>query len=187
MRIPHVDRTITHVDRTVVAAPPASVFRRLTALADLVAASDAVRLESWPDDGLHAPDAAFWAVHWAAPSSGHAVEYRLVEVSPPTCLELQASSDLYDAVHRVVVAPATGGGSEIAWAVTLDPDRPTTRQLVEDASLLGATALCCLDQLDAERAEDDVIELAVDDVIVLDGDEPVDITPDDSVEIQSYS
>lgn len=176
MSIPHVDRTITHVDRTVVAAPPATVFGRLTALANLVAASDAVRVESWPDGGLRAPDTAFWAVHWAAPSSGHAVEYRLVEVSPPTCLELHASSDLYDAVHRIVVAPATGGGSEIAWAVTLDPERPTTQQLVADASLLGATALCCLDLLDAERAQDDVIELAgVDEAIVLGAGSPIDV------------
>lgn len=174
MSSPHVDGTTTHVERTVVAAPPATVFGRLTALADLVAASDAVRIEDWPAGGLQAPDTAFSAVPGAARSAGQAVEYRVVEVSPPTCLELRATSDRYDAVHRVVVAPATGGGTEIAWAVTLDPGGSST-QLVEDAALLGVTALCRLDELDAERGQDDVIDLTVDDVIVLDTDDPIDV------------
>lgn len=148
MAIPHVQRTITRVDRTVVAVPPATVFQELTDLAGLLGDCAEIRVESWPDGGLGVPDAAFWAVHWAAPSSGHAVEYRLTESEPPTSLALRARSDLYEATHRIVVAPAAGGGSEVAWAVTLDPDRPATQQLVEDASLLATTVLRGLDLLE---------------------------------------
>lgn len=158
MAIPRFDHTLTHVDRTVVRVPPATVFRELIDLAGLLGDCGEIRVESWPDGGLGVPDAAFWAVHWAAPSSGHAVEYRLTESEPPTSLALRARSDLYEAAHRVVVAPAAGGGSEIAWAVTLDPDRAATQQLVEDASLLATAVLRGLDLLE-------ILDLEVDEPV----------------------
>lgn len=145
MSIPHVDRSIAHVDRAVVPASPAVVFERLLDLADILGQRQDVRVESWPADGLRGEAASFWAVHQAVPTAGHAVSYEVVARETPNLLDLQARSDLYEANHRILVAPATGGGTEVSWTVALAHDQPTTQQLLEDAALLATVALQELD------------------------------------------
>ena len=145
MSIPHVEHSIAHVGRAVVPASPAVVFARLLDLPDILAGRQDVRVESWPERGLRSVGATFWAVHRAVPGAGHPVSYRMTALETPNLLDLHATTDLYEANHRVLVAPATGGGAEVSWRVALTPEQPTTNQLLEDAALLATAALQELD------------------------------------------
>lgn len=141
MSIPHIDHSIAHVDRAVVPTSPAVAFARLLDLVDIIDQRQDVRIEEWPRQGLRDQGASFWAVHQAVPAAGHAVSYQVTGIESPNLLDLRATSDLYEATHRILVAPATGGGAEIAWTVTLTAQRAATNQLLRDAALLGTVAL----------------------------------------------
>lgn len=141
MSIPHVQRIVTDVDRTIVARPPAEVLERvLRDLPRILAGHEQLRLDAWPDGGLEAPGDSFWAVHDAAGPS-HAVQYTVRELAPPTSLGLRARSDLHVADHQVVLAPEGEGSCEIVWSCRIDPDRPLTQALLDDAALLGRAVL----------------------------------------------
>ena len=144
MTTPHDDRTVTHVERTVVEAPPAAVYERVMALPELLGERPHVRIDGWPTDGLCDVGDRFSAVHQRG-SDGRAVEYVVGELDPPRVLHMEARSDRYRATHTVVVGPTVEDGfSEVAWAVTVDPDDAATRQLLEEASLLGTVAVRAL-------------------------------------------
>lgn len=153
MSIPHVDRSLAHVDRAVVPASPAVVYESIMDVAELLEDHRDVRVESWPGDGLRTPGASFWAVHRAVPDAGHAVSYEVEALETPNLLDLHATSDLYEASHRVLVAPASGTGTEVSWTVAIAPDHPTTHQLLEDAALLATIALQQLDTIAPTPAE----------------------------------
>lgn len=163
MSIPHVDHGIAHIDRAVVPASPPVAFECLVDLAEVLEQRQDVRIEDWPDDGLRVEGASFWAVHQAVPTAGHPVSYRVTAIEPPNLLDLQATSDLYEADHRVLVAPATGGGAEIAWRVTLTAERATTRQLLADAALLATVTLQEVDTIDEVGARARVLSPSITD------------------------
>ena len=155
MSVPHVDRSLAHVDRAIVPASSDVVFEHLMDVAGLLTDSTDVRVESWPDDGLRTPGASFWAVHRAVPDAGHAVSYEVEAVETPNLLDLHAVSDLYEASHRVLVAPADERpGTEVSWTVAIAPDHPTTHQLLEDAALVATVALRELDTVSTRAGEE---------------------------------
>lgn len=158
MSIPHVDRSLGHVDRTTVAASPAVVFELLQDLDDLVADHSSVRIDDWPDAGLRDGGATFWAVHQAVPTAGHAVSYEVTDVDNPHVLELTGRSDLYDANHRIQVAASKNGGTDVSWTVAIAPEQPATHQLLDDAALLATLTLGALTEEMPQAA--DVAEAA---------------------------
>ena len=151
MSIPHVQRIVTDVDRTIVDRPMPEVFDLLLQdLPDILDAHEHVRLDAWPEAGLTAPGDSFWAVHDAAGPS-HAVQYTVRELDAPTGLGLRSRSDLHVADHRVVLAPEGEGACEVVWSCRLDPDRALTQALLDDAALLGRTVLRRLTDRELER------------------------------------
>lgn len=141
MTIPHVQRIVTDVDRTIVDRPMADVFDLLLhALPSVLESHEQVRLDAWPEQGLTAPGDSFWAVHDAA-GPAHAVQYTVRELDAPTGLGLRSRSDLHVADHQIVLAPEGEGSCEVVWSCRLDPGRPLTQTLLDDAALLGRAVL----------------------------------------------